>query len=202
MATAGKKQWRRAMREVVRWRRWGVEAIIGEGWRGHVLCTFSLLSCSRDIVRPLCRSLLCTLPVNSLNLPHINTHAYLHARTCKHKHTRYNVPSTLTCIYWRRTGYMALHLSELRICHIFPIFGAATFFLTSLLPPSSSLPSLLRASSGCHSNGPPMGDRDQIITDQGIQKLKDMIFLFPPSLLPSFPPPPFLSLFGIRAPEA
>lgn len=43
MATAGKKQQRRAMREVVRW---GVEAIIGEGWRGHVLCTSSRGSCS------------------------------------------------------------------------------------------------------------------------------------------------------------
>lgn len=202
MATAGKKQWRRAMREVVRWRRWGVEAIIGEGWRGHVLCTFSLLSCSRDRVRLLCWSLLCTLHVSSLNLPHIYSHARVHALTCKHKHTRDNVPSTLTCIYWERTGDMALHLSELRICQIFPIFGAATFFLTSLLPPSSSLPSLLRASSGCHGNGPPMGDRDQIITDQGIQKLKDMIFLFPPSLLPSSPLSLPLSLSGIRAPEA
>lgn len=52
MATAGKKQRRRAMREVVRWWWWwwGVEAIIGEGWRGHVLCTLSLLSCSGNIV--------------------------------------------------------------------------------------------------------------------------------------------------------
>lgn len=51
MATAGKKQQRRAMWEVVRW---GVEAIIGEGWRGHVLCTLSLLSCSGNIVRVCC----------------------------------------------------------------------------------------------------------------------------------------------------
>lgn len=34
-----------------RWRWWwGVAAIIGEGWRGHVLCTLSLLSCSGNIV--------------------------------------------------------------------------------------------------------------------------------------------------------
>lgn len=118
-----------------RWRRWGVEAIIGEGWRGHVLCTFSLLGCSRDRVPVFRWSLLCTLHVNSLNLPHTYPHAYSHTRTCKHKHTRYDVPSTLTCIYWKRTGDRALHLSELRICQIFPIFGAATFFLTSLLPP-------------------------------------------------------------------
>lgn len=50
MATAGKKQQRRAMREVVRRWWWGGEAIIGEGWRGHVLCTLSLLSCSGNIV--------------------------------------------------------------------------------------------------------------------------------------------------------
>lgn len=50
MATAGKKQQWRAMRR--QW--WGVEAIIGEGWRGHVLCTLSLLSCSGDIVGVCC----------------------------------------------------------------------------------------------------------------------------------------------------
>lgn len=85
MATAGKKQWRRAMREVVRWRRWGAEAIIGEGWRGHVLYTFSLLSCGRNIVRLLC-CVLITQPLvhivckfskccpHEITCTHINTH--------------------------------------------------------------------------------------------------------------------------------
>lgn len=137
MATAGKKQWRRAMREVVRWRRWGVEAIIGEGWRGHVLCTFSLLSCSRNIVCLLCwvvitQPLVHTACKFSKSCPH--------EITCTHINTRRSVfhpleNASLTCILRKRTGATTLHLSERRICQILPIFGAATFFLTSLLPP-------------------------------------------------------------------
>lgn len=69
----------------------------------------------------------------------------------------------------------------------YAIFGAATFLLISPHLPCP-LP-LLRASSGCPSNGPPMGDRDQIIMDHGIQKLKDMIsFFFPLSPHHTSPP--------------
>lgn len=179
MATAGKKQRRRAMREVVRWRRWGVEAIIGEGWRGHVLCTFSLLSCSRNIVRLLCWVLI-TQP-----LVHIVckfSKSCPHEITCTHKHTAYNVPPTLKCIsnlYFKEADRRH-DASLIRVAHLSDFSHLWCSYLLPHLPPSSP-PSLLRASSGCHSNGPPMGDRDQIITDQGIQKLKDMIFLSPPS---------------------
>lgn len=65
-----------------------------------------------------------------------------------------------------------------RVSHLqtYAIFGAATLFLIApVLSLPLSLPSSLRASSGYHSNGPPMGDREPIIMDHGIQKLKDMI---------------------------
>lgn len=184
MATAGKKQWRRAMREVVWWRWWGVEAIIGEGWRGHVLCTFSLLSCSSNIVRLLCWVLITQPLVHSVcKFKILSTWNHMHT----HKHTPYNVPSTLKCIsnlYFKEKDRI-YDSSLIRVVHLSDFSQLWCSYLLPHLPPSSP-PSLLRASSGCHGNGPPMGDRDQIITDQGIQKLKDMIFLSPPS--PPSPP--------------
>lgn len=138
MATAGKKQRRRAMREVVRWRRWGVEAIIGEGWRGHVLCTFSLLSCSRNIVRLLCWVLI-TQP-----LVHIVckfSKSCPHEITCTHKHTPYNVPPTLKCI-------SNLYFKEANRRHDSSLFASCAsirFFPSLVQLPSSSPPSFLPA---------------------------------------------------------
>lgn len=59
------------------------------------------------------------------------------------------------------------------------IFGAANLFLISPARPSPPPPFSHRASSSCHSNGLPMRGREQIMNDQGTQKLKDMIF-YPP----------------------
>lgn len=74
----------------------------------HIVCKFSK-SCPHEFT--------CT---------HISTHRIMF-------HPLKN--ASLTCILRKQTGDMTLHLSELRICQIFPSFGAATVFLASLLPP-------------------------------------------------------------------
>lgn len=49
----------------------GLEAIIGEGWKGHVLCTLSLLACSGNVVgsSPAALQAFVTLRARSPNLP-------------------------------------------------------------------------------------------------------------------------------------
>lgn len=180
MATAGQ---RGRCRESCK----GVEAVIDGGWRGILsFCTSTRLS-SVGRICPGHKSHFHLLMSSSLNTASFTFSVSL-SRTQAHAHTGFTrvYLEKLDCVavWGRSTAPLLKYGVRLSFPTEWVIFlnsfnlPCSYVFLISLpLPPLLS-PSCLRASSGYHSNGPPMGDRDQIIMDHGIQKLKDMIFFF------------------------
>lgn len=170
----------------------GVGAIIAEGWRGHVLCTWSLVSC----VWPIFHNGNLFFPHISLcwSLSHVKQPFSTSFKLCV---TTYHnpLPPTYTFTHLCTNKVLFLVTSKTVSKSVKDMSAGTRYIpkwviLSSILnlrcsyplphlptPPSQLLPPVLPQSViRLPSNGPPMGDRDQIIMDHGIQKLKDTGF--------------------------